>query len=84
MANNPEKWNYQEDVFSSFCGSKYTPKYFEALKQKLTFENSEEQMSDCTWNTNSVATKRCGVDEDQMQIESKIAQYQVDESDFNF
>jgi len=46
--------------------------------------NQEEQDSDLTWNILSAAAKRCRVDQDEIQIESVIAQPLVNTSDFNF
>jgi len=51
----------------------------EALKKQLTLDNQEEQESDPTWNNLSVAAKLLRIDEDEMQIESEIAQNLVNE-----
>jgi hypothetical protein len=54
------------------------------LKKQLTLDKQEEQESHPAWNNLAVAGKRHRIDEDNMLIESAVAQHLVDESDFNF
>jgi len=54
------------------------------MKRQRTLNNQEEPESDRAWNNVSTAAKCCCIDEDKMQIKSKITQHLLDESDFNF
>jgi hypothetical protein len=54
------------------------------LKKQLALNKQEERESHPAWNNLAVAAKRDRIDEDNMLIESEVAQHLVDESDFNF
>jgi len=43
------------------------------LKKQLSLDNQEKQESGSTWNSISAAAKSNSIDEDKMQIKSKIA-----------
>jgi hypothetical protein len=79
-----EEFNNHNDVLSRFRASKSTKKVSESLRKQLTLDKQEERESDPAWNNHSAAVKRLGVDEDEMQIKSEIAQHLVDKSDFKF
>jgi len=84
MKNYLEEFHCHINTFNLFHARKSTKKVSEALKQQLTFVKQEEREGDPTWNNPSAAKKRDCVDENEMQIESDIAQHLVDESDFKF
>jgi len=78
------EFHRHEDVCSQFCAIKSTKKLSEAMKKQLTLQIQEHRESDPTLNSVPAAAKRHHVDEDEMQINSQIAQYLVDELDFDF
>jgi hypothetical protein len=84
MENFLGEFHCHKDVFSRFRASKSTKKVSEGLKMQYTLDIQEERESDSAWNNFSAAAKHRCVDEDETPIESEIAQYHVDESDFIF
>jgi hypothetical protein len=84
MENSLEEFHCQKDVFSPFHASKSTKKVSECLKKLRTLDKQEEWESNPAWNNLSAAATCRRVDEDKSQIQSEIAQYLVDQLDFNF
>jgi hypothetical protein len=54
------------------------------LKKQPTLDKQEERESHPAWNNLAVAAKRHRIDDNNMLIESEVAQHLVDESDSNF
>jgi len=84
VENHLEEFHRQEDIFSRFRASKSTTKFPEAMKKLLTLHKHAGGGSDPAGNNFSAGAMCRGVDDDEMQIDSEIAQHLVDEWDFNF
>jgi len=83
MAKYLEESHRHKDVFCWFFAGQST-KVLEALKKQLALDEKEDRESDPAWNNYSAVAKSRRVDDDSMQIESKIAKRLVGESDINF
>jgi hypothetical protein len=84
MENYLEEFHCHKNIFSRFHTSKSTPKVSEALQTELTLDKLEAWESDPAWNKLCAAAKCHSIDEDELQIESAIAEHLVDQSDLNF
>jgi hypothetical protein len=84
IENYLEEFHRHMQMYNLFPIRQSTKKVSEALKKQRTANTQEEPESGLTWNNLSTAAKGHRVDEDKTQTQSEIAQYIVDESDFNF
>jgi len=83
MENDLDEFHRHDVVWSGFRTSISTNNVLEPSKRQLTLDKQWEHGSDPDSNNHSAAAKRGPADDDEMQIESQIAQHLVDESDFN-
>lgn len=84
MEKSLQQIDCHSDVFSPFHAIKSPKEISDPMKKQLALDTEQNQDSDPAWKDHSPAAKHCRIDEDKMQIESKIAPHLVDESDSNF